>query len=597
MLQDILRRVQTGLIKLVRWFKYFLKQHKIGLAVVLVATILFFWPILIRVNTYSEGGDAMFNAWTLSRNHHCIMRTGCPRYTDGNIYYPHKDTMLYSETQLSAGAATLPLYWVNKNPIFTYNVWTIVSFLLAGWFMYLLVKYISKGNELYAIIAGLVFEFAPYKMAAVYHLQNLSIFCLPLAILCILKFVDSNRKKYLGILLVTLIYQFYASWYQMVFAALAVGVLLAGFKLSRLINWKQFAAIAATVGLAGIVTLPLAKEYIRFSKANKAGFSITDQTLYSSSVADYFIPHSGTALGKIYTASKPYAQKEAYNLDSYSYHGVTLYVIGVGTVIYAFFLRKKSKENLRNYKQIMSFLAMGVVGLLLSFGPLLKFKGSYLYGNMNNGIKIAIPMPYLVIDKLLPQVSFIRAVGRISVLFLVFLCCALGYFALFLYRSKLSPRRRNVVSFLVCALIIFELAPLHLVTLSKNAYAYNFKIPAVYTYIKSNPDVDDIIILQAQDYPGATFDVARAEDVLWSGYHNKNIYNGYSGYTPPEYFNQLSDLVNFDQKDIAKMQKLGIRYVLVDKQLMRNKPEAVNAARQLLSQKKYEDARYILFKL
>ena len=64
----------------------YLKKNWVGLVVILSLTVIFFGPVLIRASSYSEGGDAMFNAWTLSRNHHCILQQGCPNYSDGNIY-------------------------------------------------------------------------------------------------------------------------------------------------------------------------------------------------------------------------------------------------------------------------------------------------------------------------------------------------------------------------------------------------------------------------------------------------------------------------------------------------------------------------------
>src|SRR6266540_3265030 len=137
----------------------FLRRHWLGTLLILVATLIFFWPIVIRLDSYSDGGDSMFNAWTLARNHHCLQGEGCPNYADGNIYFPNKYSMLYSETQLSAGGVTLPLHWINNNPIFAFNVLMIVSFFLSGWFMYLLAKRLSRGNELFSILAGLIFEF------------------------------------------------------------------------------------------------------------------------------------------------------------------------------------------------------------------------------------------------------------------------------------------------------------------------------------------------------------------------------------------------------------------------------------------------------
>lgn len=576
--------------------KNFLATNWKGISIILLLTLVFFWPMVTRISSYSEGGDASFNAWTLSRNHNCFVQDNCPNYSDANIYFPNKDTMLYSETQLSAGLVTFPLKFINDNPIFAYNIWTIVSFFLSGLFMYLLARFITKGNEVFSIAAGLIFEFAPYKMAAVSHLQNLSIFCLPLIVLFVLKYVQKPLLKYLVGLFLALLYVFYASWYQMVFAGIGLGVLVLSLYLFRVVSIKRSLAIAAITLLAVLATLPLAKEYVRFSKTNSATFSIKEQVLYSSSVVDYVTPHSGTAAGKLFYHLSPNAHRDAYNRDSFSYHGITLYIIGSLVFILALLARKKSKAKKLEFGTIAALAVVGVVGLVLSLGPLLKFKAGYFYP-AGEGINLAIPAPYILVDKFLPQLSFIRAIGRISVLFLFALCCALAYFALLLYRSKLSETRKRVVAILVIGLLAFELMPLHGVVMSKHSYAYNLSIPEVYRHIKAHKEIDNIIVLRAKEYPGATFDVARSEDILWSGYHNRNLFNGYSGYTPPTYFSDIVDFVNFTAADIPKLKKLGLKYVLVDKPLMTDKKEALQNLRQSFGNGVYEDERYLLYKI
>ncbi len=574
----------------------FFKVNWKGTLVILAATLIFFWPLVIHIGSYSEGGDAMFNAWTLARNHHCILRQGCPSYSDGNIYFPHKDTMLYSETQLSAGVVTLPLHFINQNPLFAYNVFTIFSFFLIGWFMYLLGKYLSHGHELMAILAGLVFELAPFRMAAIWHLQNLSIFYLPLAVLLTLRYTDTLRRRYLYGLFIVLVLQFYASWYQMVFVLTALGLLLGGLWLGRAVKWRQLLLVGAVIAAAALSTYPLAKAFVNFSKANHATFSIKDQTLYSSSVVDYFLPQSGTLLGKLYYHTGQRVVKNAYNLDSDSYHGVTLYILAAVVIWLAYRYRKRAAFK-RDYALIVGLVGMALVGLILSFGPLLKIKGNYAYGGAA-GYKPVLPMPYLIIDKLVPQLEFIRAVGRWSVLFLFTLCCLLALLPLYVEQLKRLRRYRKPLYGFISLLIVFELMPVHFVPTTKNAYAYNLSVPKVYQYIGAHKEVDDIVIISAdEDYAHAPIPVARAEQVLWAGYHNKNIFNGYSGYTPPEYFNQLYDFMKFDASDVPKMQALGLRYVLVDKQLGSHDPQLIDKVREVLHQKVYEDNRYSLFKL
>ncbi len=130
------------------------------------------------------------------------------------------------------------------------------------------------------------------------------------------------------------------------------------------------------------------------------------------------------------------------------------------------------------------------------------------------------------------------------------------------------------------------------------SYSYNYTVPKVYQFIKSRNDINSLIVLSAdKDYPGATIPIARAEQVLWAGYHNKNIFNGYSGYTPPEYFSQLDDFTDFQQDDVAKLSALHIQYVLVDKLLSSSNPALTQNTHTFLGKPVYEDGRYVLYKV
>jgi hypothetical protein len=580
----------------------FLYRHRKGTAVILLATIVFFWPVVIHMGSYSPGGDAMFNAWEMARNQHCILRQHCPVYADANIFFPHKDTMLYSESQLSAAVVTLPFHFLVQNPVFQYNLLTITLFFMSGWCMYLLAKYLSRGRELVSIAAGLVFEFAPFKMASIWHLQNLSIFCLPLAVLLVLKYFDTKRNKFLWFLLPTLLYVFFASWVQMIFMLIALGILLLGLRLSKMVTWRPVLLVALVTAVAALATLPLALQYVKFSKTNHASFSVLDQELYGSSVTDYFIPHNGTLLGKVYYKLRPHAQVNAYNLDSFSYHGVVLYAVGAFVLIAAYLWWRKARtsENQQRLALVLTLAVMALVGFLISLGPFLKIKGSYMYPGLAKGLPVVIPTPYAAVDKFLPQLDFIRAVGRASVLFLFALCCALALFPAQLGRLKLSNKRRRVVMVVVYGLIAVELMPLHMVAMSHVPQTYHMQIPTVYKYVNAHPQIDDIVILQGDDdYPTADQPIAWAANVLWSGYYNRNIFNGYSGYIPPTYFTDYIRMINFDSTTPAMMRSLGIKYVIVNKDLSGStskKPQMLASISRAFP-KVYEDPHYALFKV
>lgn len=587
------------------FIKKILRWRWLGVVIIAAATIGMFWNVIPKIATYNMDGDAMFNAWTLSRNHHCILLQGCPNYVDGNIFFPQKDTMLYSETQLSAGLLTLPLYFINDNPLFANNVWTILSMFFSGWFMYLLARRLSRGNEVFAIASGLVFEFAPYKMVGLVHLQNLSIFWLPLIILLIINYASKPRKRTLIGLLLACVMLFYASWYQMAFAIVAIVLTLLGIGLFKLAPWRRIGWLSATVVLAVLSTLPLALQYVQFSKESGAKYSLVDQTFYSSSVADYFIPSSTTLEGQWIHKADP-DLVERYNSDSTSYHGFILYIAAAVVIILGIVYRKR--DEVWRYVHRWSMIAGGLIlaGVTMSLGPLLKLRDSISYSlpSGDRFIELAVPLPYIIVDVLLPQLSFIRAIGRSTVIVLFALCIILALLPLVLAKVRKKSLRIGIVV-AILAVIFIELMPYRPLGITKNPYFNNMTIPAAYTYIRDTPEIDNIVVLAADNkYPGSKEEpknkiprITTFEQVMWAGYHNKNIFNGYSGYFPPGYNETLEDFIDFSKADIPKMQQLGIKYILVDTLLSTSDPTLDERVAEAAESSVYKDSRFVLVKI
>jgi hypothetical protein len=373
--------------------------------------------------------------------------------------------------------------------------------------------------------------------------------------------------------------------------------LLGSFLIFKLIDRKKLLIITGVLLLAIASTLPLAMQYVKFSKTQNASFGITDQAMFSSSVSDYVIPNNSTIIGKAYYKIFPHAQVNSYNLDSYSYHGLCLYVIAI--VLFVFYFKKrKNKGYEKDFKLMSSLLILMIMGFVLSLGPLLKIRGDYIYGHgLGSNIFIAIPMPYLIIDKILPQLHFLRAIGRISVLVIFSLCILLGFLPKMVNSLKISKTKKLAAYSILLIAVLIELLPLHLVPMSKSIYSYNLNVPKIYSFISKNPKIDDIIVLQAEEYPSVPFWTARTETILWAGFDNRNTYNGYSGYTPPKYFSQYSSFVNFNQNTPTEMKNIGIKYVIIDKLLYSNKKDILSSSIQVFGNPLYQDDRYLLFKL
>lgn len=564
----------------------------------MIATASFLWPMFRHASTYSEGGDHMFNAWTLARNHHCILQEGCEKYSNGNIFFPNKDTMLYSETQLSAGILTLPLHVINPNPLFAVNIWHLMSALFSGFFMYLLARYLSKGNQAISILSGLIFEFAPTKISSMSHLQNLSIFYLPLIILMLLKYRDSGQRRYLGLFGLFSSLLFLASWYQMVFG-LVVIVLFILFLVLQKTHRQKAKMLFFAVLVALLPTLPLAREYVRFSKETSAGFSINSQVEFSASINDYVLPYQETPLGALYYKLKPDAHRNSYNPDSFSYTGISLYIIALICLVLAV-RKRKSQAYFAEHKLFIILLAITfVAGVIISLGPILKY-GTHSSFPLQ-GVRVSIPAPYILVNTLLPQLSFIRAIGRASVIALFALCCALAIFGGYLQTIE-SRTKRIVLTSLVFVVTSLDLLPIRQLVrmpfIKMDPQRIGYTIPEVYRFVENNPQINNIVIVRTQkDYPNIGLPTARIEDVLWSGYHNRNIFNGYSGYEPPAYKAGLKDYTDLQIDDVTEMKSQNLQYYLVDTLLSQDSPDILKNTESILGKSVYSDSRYSLFKI
>jgi hypothetical protein len=412
---------------------------------------------------------------------------------------------------------------------------------------------------------------------------------LPLAILFILKYLDTKRRRYLAYLFLALVYVFYASWYQMVFTLMALGFVLLGQLWIKKTNFKALCICGLVVVAAVVATLTLAKEYLRFSKESGAEYTMEEKIINSSSVTDYFVPTPVTLSGKAFMASG-----HGFGANTWSYPGISLYILVIVGGLWLI-VRQRKKIAAAFVKLYVAFMAIGFVTFIISLGPVLRYKGHHLYNVI--GHEVVIPLPYVLIDKL-PMLGFMRQPARATMLVTFALCCLLALLAIPLAKEAFYKKHRFLINSGIVLLLIIDLLPLSLVSLDPHPHAYHPEVPKVYQYIKKNPEIDNIIILQAKEYPNVSFWFARTENVLWAGYHNRNIFNGYSGYIPPTYEADYSDFVNLDADDPAQMKHFGLRYVIVDSELYTNKPEVLKKVPEILGDRPlYSDDRYKLYKL
>jgi hypothetical protein len=117
------------------------------------------WPLATALGSALPGnlGDPLLNTFTLGWGSDRLL-AGLRGFWDGRAFFPHHDTVAFSEHLLGITPFVAPVYWVSQNAVLTYNVAYLASFVHAGLAMWLLVRRLTGRTDV-ALVAALAFAF------------------------------------------------------------------------------------------------------------------------------------------------------------------------------------------------------------------------------------------------------------------------------------------------------------------------------------------------------------------------------------------------------------------------------------------------------
>jgi hypothetical protein len=217
-----------------------------------------------RVNT----ADGQFSIWNVAWVAEQLVRDPLHVY-DANIFYPHRNTLAWSEANLGAGLLAIPAWWATRNPYFAHNLVVFVAFVASVCGAYALARRLT-GHPGAAAFAGIAFAFCPFIYARTAHIQLLMTAGLPWSLWACHRLVERasvGRAVALGAVLVA---QGLSCAYYGVFAGLSVGLALLfyAFARGRYRDRRYWitVAVAAVVAIGGI--LPFFLPYLRVEGAD-----------------------------------------------------------------------------------------------------------------------------------------------------------------------------------------------------------------------------------------------------------------------------------------------------------------------------------------
>lgn len=494
------------------------------LGVATLLAIAFTWPLAARLGSAGrlDSSDGRFSIWNVAWVAHALTSEPSQLW-NANIFYPHTGTLAYSESNLVAGIIATPVWAATHNPLAATNFVIVCSFVLAAVCMFALARHLTESRPA-AALAATLFAFNSYVFSHLTHIQLLMTFGLPLAMLCMHRFVEQPSTK--GAVRVGLAVglQAIACGYYGVFGGLAVAVGIAWFGIVNG-HWRstRFWLLAIGAGMVALlVVAPLLPNYLA-SRAAGLDRTLAEARLFSVRWRSYLA--SGLLA---YRWMLPIIGRWREVL----FPGVLALAFS-GIAVALNLARRHEPGTTGRYTQIWFYVVLATLAAWASFGP-----DAGLYRWMYDA---------------LPVMSFLRAPSRFGIV-VIFGLAVLAAYGLALLDAGWSPRRRRVYLALlaIVALARSTVGPLELrdAPAASNVYRQLSQMP--------RGPVAEFPFFIGPRLPRQT------EYMLTSTLHWQPLINGFSDYVPSDVEQDLPLLDRFPQAEaMYALSRRGVRYVVV----------------------------------
>ena len=539
--------------------------------------VSFTWPLAAHFGDTIPGQeiDTWQTFWHFQWIRDAFLSFQNPYYTN-HLFYPEGTTLLFETMSPVNGLLGLPVQLLFGTFV-AYNSLVILTFILSGYAMWLLVRYLTR-DEIAAYLAGFIFAFAPYRMAQLLnHLHLISTQWLLFYIYFLWRALDfedktagknlikfiAGRWRLLGLAAFFLILNIFNDWYYVFFLLIFTG-LLAGWRLlfqpGRRRSVLAGVSLAAGGGLLAGLPLIIAM-LIRARIEPGLPFPKEVSIEFSADLLSYFTPN----------VLNPWWGQDVVNwVPVYMRGNPTEKVVFLGYIT----LLLGGLALWKNFRQGAFWLVVLLTFGILSLGPRLHVNGLL----EPTGKDSSIWLPFDLVNQT-PLAGFVRIPSRFGVVALI-AAAVLAGFGMAWLRIRTGKRTGLALAGLACLLVGLEFwtAPFEL--------ADNY-VPAVYKEIAQDHTAKAILELPLQhnawDYPRRMY---------FATVHGKNILQGYTSRVeadplPPEnmpgvrqiLFNDMQPDITYGNSQKAArafFDYFGLGYIVID-----NAPAGSNTLQHL----------------
>ena len=444
--------------------------HLLALGGYLLAAVLFTWPLVLNLGTAIPGDS--FDGWQNYWNQWWIKvalvdRLVSPLFTD-LLYSPTGVGLYFHTLNPFNGLTTLPIQ-LTAGLIPAYNAVVFLSWVLAGYGMFLLVRWLmtatgdaKRGSTpaahvLAPFLAGLVYTLSPFHMAHLLgHMQVMSLEWLPFYVLYLLRGLQQSRRGQAWLRSSLLAGFFLAlnglcDWYFVLYLFLFTGLAVLWSWLAGDGHhlWKSLKPALVAGGCFAVLLspwlLPMIQEATQFRFMVRPS---ADLYILSASVMDFFVPNRLQPL---------------FRPDSFAWIGNQIAPLSERTIALGYIPLALAIATLFTVRRQAAFWwGSALFFFMLALGP------QWHWGNITwddippavmQGQDVPSWTPYGILNQLIPFMRISRSVSRFALMvqFSVAVLAGLGLAAL-VERLTATRLAAPVLRWLAPGLVILLLA-------------------------------------------------------------------------------------------------------------------------------------------
>jgi hypothetical protein len=523
-----------------------------GLTAVAVAAT---YPLIRHLTTHlpNDLGDPVLVAWTLGWDAAAIGR-GVSGIFDAPSFFPYLHTLAYSDHLLGLAIFTAPVQWLTANPVLTYNIAFIASFVQAGAGMYVLARALT-GRRDAAALAALAYAFTPFRIAHLAHLQWLMTGWLPLSLWALHRYFSAGALAFLlasvgAYLLQSLTASYFTYFGLLPLAAVAI---VEAWRTRPPLR-RTVTHVVAAAALAAVVLAPVVSAYYRARADHDFVRKPSEIAALSADAGDYFRAHNHVALWR---------QARPGTGEHELFPGAVM-VLLAGAALFA--PRRPAAIRIRLYA------AIAAAAIVLSLGP-----QPAAWGHVS-----PIPGPYQFLLSTVPGLDGLRSVSRINAIVVLALCVLAAFGAVSVLDRVPAGARSTVIALLALGIVADGwAAPIPTARFDPLS---NTDDRAAYGFLKASGP-DGALIELPMGHADDPRELRYQYLTLW---HGHRIVNGSSSYTPA-----LTQLLESEHSPLADsghlgdvvglMRGVGVRYVVVHRDAFTNAAMAATLIRTLES--------------